>query len=207
MSVYPPLSYWMGAGLLRSTLRYWHVSRLGPHELHPGADSWEAGEIEAPFAGDVGVGVECDVGDRVAVRGEEVVLAQVFLHHLEGCVAEPPLLLQHLRPLLGHLHAEVDPGARHGDVGFVAVLLEEHPPQDPRLLEPPAREVGRALREENRIAPDSGRHSPSSVSSTGTRPLEFMFWRNSGVRVSPFARSYSTRSKGRPSCVRRSLTL
>src|SRR5215211_7314741 len=124
MSVYPPSSCWMGAGLLRSTLRYWHVSRLGPHELHPGADGWEAGEVEAPFAGDVGVGVERDVGDRVAVCDEEVVLAQVFLHHLEGCVAEPPLLLQHLRPLLGHLHAEVDPGARHGDVGFVAVLLD-----------------------------------------------------------------------------------
>src|ERR687894_1496678 len=148
-----------GSRLLRSTPGSWYVSRLLPDELHPGADCGEAAEVETPFFGDVGVGVESHVGDRVAVRDEVVVARKVLLHHPEGGVAKLPLLLQHLFALVRHLHAEVGPGARHGDVRLVAVLLEEHPLQDLRPLEPSAREVRRTFREEEQDRAGFGEES------------------------------------------------
>jgi hypothetical protein len=43
-------------------LRYRYVPRLLPHPLEPSPDGGEAIEVEASFMGDVGVGVEGDVG-------------------------------------------------------------------------------------------------------------------------------------------------
>jgi hypothetical protein len=37
--------------------------------------------------GDVGVGVEGDVGYRVAVGDEETAVSEMFLHHPEGVVS------------------------------------------------------------------------------------------------------------------------
>jgi hypothetical protein len=68
--------------------------------LQPGADGGEATEVEAPFVGDVGVGVECYVRYRVAVPDEEGAVSQVPLHHLESVVAEFSLRLERgARPL------------------------------------------------------------------------------------------------------------
>ena len=83
---------------------------MRPDALHPGADGWGAAEVEAPFVGDVGVGVEGDVDDGVAIRDEEVVSPQVSFHHPEGSVAQLPLVLERFQALGRHLHAEVGPG-------------------------------------------------------------------------------------------------
>src|SRR5215207_4105308 len=79
--------------LPRSTLRYRYVSRLRLHPLKPGTDGGEAIEIEASFVGDVGVSVERDIGDRVAIRDEEVATRQMPLQDAEGVVSQPPLRL------------------------------------------------------------------------------------------------------------------
>ena len=82
-------------------------------------------EVEAPFIGDVGVGIECYVRYRVAVPDEEFAAPQVPLHHPEGVVAEFSLRLERGPALLRHLHMVRDPEPWRRDVGFVAVLLEE----------------------------------------------------------------------------------
>src|ERR1700734_2352684 len=47
------------------------VAGLLGDALEPGADGGESGEVEVAFIGDVGIAVERDVGDGVAVGGEE----------------------------------------------------------------------------------------------------------------------------------------
>src|SRR5918997_3925418 len=101
-----------------------YVARLIPNPLDPGGNGGEAAKVEAPFVGDVGVGVEGDVGDRVAVSDEEFTLSEVPLHHPEGGVAQFPLGLQREPTFLGYLYVVGDPKPRRGDVGFVAVLLD-----------------------------------------------------------------------------------
>ena len=84
----------------------------------------EAAKVEAPFVGDVSVGVEGDVGDEVAVSDEEFTLSEVPLHHPEGGVAQFPLGLQREPTFLSYLYVVGDPKPRRGDAGFVAVLLD-----------------------------------------------------------------------------------
>ena len=97
--------------------------------------------------------------------------------------------------------------AGDGDVGLVAVLLEEQPLQRLRAL--PAiggqvrRSVGQVSTGSRSIRPGV---RPSASSSSGTLPLGF-FARNSGVRVSPAALFTSTQRYGRPSCSSSNCTL
>ncbi len=109
---------------LRSTLRYRYVARLVPNPLDPGGNGGEAAKAEAPFVSDVGVGVEGDVGDGVAVSDEEFTLSEVPIHHPEDGVAQFPLGLQREPTFLGYLYVVGDPKPQRGDVGFVAVLLD-----------------------------------------------------------------------------------
>jgi len=69
----------------------------------------EGAEVEAPFMGDVGVGVECNVRYRVAVRDEEFAVLQVPLHDSQGGVPEPPLGLErHAALLTGQIQSPDD---------------------------------------------------------------------------------------------------
>jgi hypothetical protein len=89
----------------------------------------KASEVEASFIRDVGVGIESDVGDGVALPYEEAASLEVPLHDAKSVVTESALLLQRSLTLIGHLDAVRDPGPYHGDVWLVVVLLEEHPLQ------------------------------------------------------------------------------
>jgi hypothetical protein len=70
----------------------------------------------------VGVGLEGDVGDRVAICDEEVPVLEMTIHHPESGVAQ--LGLQGEPAFPGHLYVVGDPQARRGDVGLLAVLLD-----------------------------------------------------------------------------------
>src|SRR5205809_1292125 len=117
-----------GHGSVELPLRDRHMSRLARDAREPGADVRVAPEVEVALVGNVRVGVERDVGDRVALRDEEAPLGEVPLHHVERPVAALHLLPQPVGldlPAREHL----EPRARYGDVRLVAVLLEEHPAQ------------------------------------------------------------------------------
>src|SRR5215211_6451573 len=112
-------------GISLSVLRYRYVSCLRKDTLQPGENGRKTSQIKASFIRYVRVSEEGDVRNRVAPPGEEVVGFQVALHDPKGIV--PALLsgLERSLPFLCHLDVEdVKPGAGHGDVGLVSVLLD-----------------------------------------------------------------------------------
>ena len=121
-----------------------HMARLRGDAGEPGGDGRIAGQVEAAFVGDVGVGVEGDVGDRHGIAAEPVRAAEMPLHHRERGMAALLLRRQLGALQVGHVRM-LDPVARDGDVGLVAVLLEEQPLQGQRPVEPPGRQEARAL--------------------------------------------------------------
>src|SRR5213076_571074 len=56
-----------------------HMPGLGGDAIEPGADVGKAGEVVVALVREVGVGVERDVGDGVAVGCEVAVLLEVVL--------------------------------------------------------------------------------------------------------------------------------
>ncbi len=78
--------------------------------------------------GDMGVGVEGDIGDGELFADQEWRARQLFLHDVEGLVAADLLLFE--LGAAGFREAEVElDEARHGHIGLMAVLLEELPLQ------------------------------------------------------------------------------
>ena len=63
------------------------VVRLARDALEPGAQRRKSGKIEIALVRHVGVRVERDVGDGVAVGGEEAMPREMLLHHRERLVA------------------------------------------------------------------------------------------------------------------------
>src|SRR5262249_38683546 len=95
----------------------------------PGAHPPGAGEGDAAFLGDMGIRIERDVGDGVAVGGEELVRVEVPFHDAQCLVAL-------LHPLLEGMHLQVasalderQPEMGGAQVWLQTVLLEEHPLQ------------------------------------------------------------------------------
>src|SRR5918993_4033896 len=104
---------------------YRYVSRLRRDALQPRANCREVLENEAPLVSDVGVGVEGDVRNRVTPPDEELPAFQVLLHDPERVVTELLFDLQGGPAFFRHLRVEnVKPGACHGYVRLVAVLLD-----------------------------------------------------------------------------------
>src|SRR3954468_4730494 len=64
-----------------------HIVRLCRHAIEPGADLRKGGEIVIAEMRDMGIGIKRDVGDGVAVCGEEAMMLEVILHHGERAVA------------------------------------------------------------------------------------------------------------------------
>ncbi len=54
------------------------MAGLGGDAVEPSADGGVGGEVEAALAGDVGVGVERDVGDGRALADEPLAIGQVL---------------------------------------------------------------------------------------------------------------------------------
>src|SRR5689334_21428042 len=69
-----------------------HVTGLGRHAAEPGVDRGVAGQVEAGLGRDVRVGIQGDVGDRVALADQELAAVEVALHSVERAVAAADLL-------------------------------------------------------------------------------------------------------------------
>src|SRR5206468_9171115 len=106
----------------------------------------KARELEASFVGYVRVGIEADVGDRVALGHEEAAARRMLLHDLERGVPGRHLLLE-LGLVFLRAAEETDDVARHRDIGLVAVLLEEEPLEDLRVKQALGRQQRRSLRQ------------------------------------------------------------
>src|SRR5215211_6675653 len=115
-------------GVSRSMLRYRYVSWLRGDTLQPGENGGITSQIEASFIRDVRVSVEGDVRNRVAPTGEEVVGFEVALHDTQRVVPELLSGFERSLPFLCHLDVgDMKPGAGHGDVRLVGVLLDVLP--------------------------------------------------------------------------------
>src|SRR5256884_7499271 len=123
------------AGLFRDCRRggwvpiHRDVVRLARDALEPGAQRRKSGKIEIALVRHVGVRIERDVGDGVAVGGEEAASREMLFHHRERLIA---LLHPVLERMLLHLasalyQGEPEPGL--AEVGLERMLLEVHPLQ------------------------------------------------------------------------------
>src|SRR5215470_1174972 len=120
--------------------------RLIGDAVEPSADARIAGELEIALLGDMGVAVERDIRDRVALADEELAALEMALHGLERLVALLPFLLQSVGPLLA-LAERMDPEASDGNLRLVAILFEEHPLQHLGAFEAVGRQERGSLRE------------------------------------------------------------
>src|SRR5262245_5702413 len=122
-----------------------NVAGLPRDTREPGTDRRVRHQREGTLLGHMRVGVERDVGDRVAVGDEEAVLRQVALHHAE-CGNARLALAGHERRAFREPPL-VRPEAQRRDVRLVVVLLEAHPREDLGPREALRRQERRALRE------------------------------------------------------------
>src|SRR5476649_147541 len=124
-----------------------NVARLGCDAGQPGLDMRIARQVEVALVRDVRVAIERDVGQAVARAHEEFTRLEMALHYFERGVALLDQVGQ-IGFLLGReLVEEMPPEAHHGDIGLVAVLLEEHPLQRLGARHPVGRCERRALGE------------------------------------------------------------
>src|SRR6185437_4029627 len=100
------------------------VPGLAGHPVEPFPDGRISAEVESALYGHVGVGVEGDVGDGVALVDQEAPRCQVGLHRIERPVAACLPLQQLIGEAVGVARVG-EPEAGDGDVRLVAVLLEE----------------------------------------------------------------------------------
>src|SRR6266702_7421805 len=78
----------------------------------------------------MGITIERDIGDGVAVSGKPAMFGQMCLHDYErGIPRGMPFGYQMEFRRQGFLRFEAEPAARNGDIGLMLILLEEHPLQ------------------------------------------------------------------------------
>jgi hypothetical protein len=169
------------------------VAGLVGNPLEPGPDSVKSGEVEVAFIGDMGVAIERDVGDGVAVRGEKTLGREMFLYHPQGPIAILHPVLDRMDLQLPSALDEVEPEMRCADAGLQAVLLEEHPCSVSARSMRLSGASGEMPARYHKIAPDSGRKRPGETSNSGTCPFGFLE-RNSGQMSAP--------ARGQASCRR-----
>src|SRR5258708_30831879 len=63
------------------------MAGLGANAVQPAPHRWIRDEVEAALFGDVGIGIEGDVGDRVALGRKPVRVAEMMFHDGESMLA------------------------------------------------------------------------------------------------------------------------
>ena len=144
----------------------------------------------------VGVGVERDVGDGVAVGGEEIVLGEMLLHHAERAVALLHPVLQRVLLQLAPALDQRQPEIGGAEVGLEACCSKNiHcsiSARSTRIVGQQRRAARRGTTGWRSIRRGSGRARPRAAA----RGRSGFIARNSGVRVSPWRMSISTSSCG-----------
>src|SRR5579862_3995207 len=122
------LPYFSGAvsGLLSGRPLERDMARLGRDARQPAADARIFGQVIAALVSDMRIGVERDVGHRVAAADQPLVTGQPPFHDAKGVAA----LLKPVGDELGRylrlaVRIDVQVRARHGDGRLVLVLFEE----------------------------------------------------------------------------------
>src|ERR1700722_1851028 len=91
------ISHRFRAGFLRQQ----NVVGLIAHSLQPPLDIGEPGEIKAAFACDVGIGIQCNVGDGVSRTAEPACRGEMRVHYRKYLRAAPVIRLDLARPVIG----------------------------------------------------------------------------------------------------------
>src|SRR5450755_2305720 len=121
-----------------------HVAGLGFDPCQPCPDRRETGEIEAAFRGDMGIAIERDVGDGIAIQDRKFSVGETVLHHPQRAISAFCLAVRQ-RALRCGIRVKPAQIARDRDVRFVAVLLEKKPLQHPSMVHPIARQQRRVV--------------------------------------------------------------
>ena len=105
------------------------MAGLGLDAGEPVAHRRKSREVVIALVRQVGVGVERDVGDGIAVGGEEAPRRQMLLHHPQRAVAFFHPVFQRVALQIAAALDQRQPEIGGADIGLQAVLLEEHPLQ------------------------------------------------------------------------------
>src|SRR5262245_66330030 len=102
---------------------------LGRDAVEPVPDRRESGKVVVAMMREVRIGVERDVGDRVAIGDKIPMALEVALHHAEGAIAFLHPILEGMLLQLAPAPDQQQPEISGADIGLDTVLLEEHPLQ------------------------------------------------------------------------------
>src|SRR5215218_10479040 len=102
---------------------------LSRDAVKPGADGGKCYQIKVATMGKVRIGVERDVGDRVAARGKIAMSFEVILHNLERAIAFLHPVIERVLLQFAPAFHKPEPEIGRPEIGLEAVLLEKHPLQ------------------------------------------------------------------------------
>ncbi|OAE13796.1 hypothetical protein AZH11_04480 [Pseudomonas simiae] len=101
---------------------------MAGHALQPRLHGRIRRQVKATLMGHMGVGIQCDIGNRILLAHQVRRGLQLTLHYLQRLVTALMRGFVLFKAILRHVQVELDK-PRHGDIRFVAVLLEELPLQ------------------------------------------------------------------------------
>src|SRR6266568_864931 len=120
---------------IRRLLQHGYMPGFRRDALEPAPDRWKHRKIIVAKVRDVRIGIERDVGDRIAIRDDVAMLLEMALHHAERAIALLPPILERMLLQLAYASHQRQPEIGGTDIGLDAVLLEEHPLQRFRAVE------------------------------------------------------------------------
>ena len=91
----------------------------------PPANRGKLAEIEPTFIGDVSIGIERDVGDRITIADEPFARSQMLLHHIQRVIATANHDVEDGATRIGDVGTDVYEVSHTGYIRFMTVLLEE----------------------------------------------------------------------------------
>src|SRR5579872_1024356 len=101
------------------------VVGLGGDAFDPGTNGGKPPKLEAAFIGDMGIGIECYVGDRMSPANKPIAPRQMPLHHAQCGDSVLAFDRQGDAAEFGHGNFMGDPIPHRRDIRLVAVLFEE----------------------------------------------------------------------------------
>jgi hypothetical protein len=106
-----------------------HIAGLFDDAIEPGADCRKRRQVVIAFRGNMGIGVERDVGDRVMASDKEIVHRKVLLHYAECAIAFLHPVFERVLLQFTTAFDQRQPEIGGAEIGLEAVLFKKHPLQ------------------------------------------------------------------------------